>query len=103
MELDEASEKLQEVACKDVGGQGTYTRSRTAYPPWLLLSRRWGKVKEIYRKKGKKKKTILINSAGKKKRKQKNTNPNQNTRSNKSPVKKPATKVILKGAGRRSG
>lgn len=102
MELDEASEKLQEVACKDVRGQGTYTRSRTAYPPWLLLSRRWGKVKEIYRKKGKKNKNNINKlSRKKKKRKQKNTNPN--TCSNKSPVKKPATKVILKGAGRRSG
>lgn len=73
--MDEASEKLQEVACKDVGGQGTYTRSRTAYPPWLLLSRRWGKVKEIYRKKGKKKKKKTnINKLSRKKKTTNQTN-----------------------------
>lgn len=33
-----------------------HTRSRTAYPPWLWLSRMWGEVKEIYQKKGKKEK-----------------------------------------------
>lgn len=80
MELDEASEKLQEVACKDVRGQGTYTRSRTAYPPWLLLSRRWGKVKEIYRKKGKKNKNNINKLSRKKKKENKKTQTQTKTR-----------------------
>lgn len=64
-----------------------HTRSRTAYPPWLWLSRMWGKVKEIYQKKGKKKNNIN------KTQQEKKPNQTQNMCSNKRPVKKPATKM----------
>lgn len=69
-----------------------HTRSRTAYPPWLWLSRMWGEVKEIYQRREKKKNSINKTQQEKKKNKPK-PNQTQNMCSNKRPVKKPATKT----------
>lgn len=64
-----------------------HTHSRTAYPPWLWLCRMWGKVKEIYQRKGEKKNNIN------KTQQEKNQTKPKTCVAIKRPVKKPATKM----------